>query len=101
MGGGGSLASTLYLFFCENVPLDRAMEHLSFKYGHVRQGKTGVIDAAFETYLGQARRVGADLRDVDAFFEWVDGDYDPVAIKKAFRPTLSGAVLTDLILRRE
>ena len=38
--------SVLYLYFHERRPLAEALEQLTFKYGHVRQGKTGVIDYA-------------------------------------------------------
>ena len=95
------LAATLFLFFQEGRPLDEAMEQLSFRYGHVRQGKTGVIDAALETYVAHARAKGAALDDVDAFFDWVDKDYDPERITREHRASLWGRVLTDWILRRE
>jgi protein tyrosine/serine phosphatase len=39
------LVATLYLFFEEGRALDEAMEQLSFRYGHVKQGRTGVIRA--------------------------------------------------------
>ena len=95
------LMSTLFLFLHEGRPLDDAMGQLSFRYGHVRQGKTGVIDAALETYIDHARKKGAALDDVDAFFAWVDGGYDPAAIKRNFHGTLWGRIMSDVILRRE
>ena len=36
--------ATLYLWQRAGVPLRRAMDQLSWKYGHIRQAKTGVID---------------------------------------------------------
>lgn len=42
------LMATLYLFFHEGAPLDEAMKQLSFRYGHVKHGKTGVIDYTFQ-----------------------------------------------------
>ena len=95
------LMATLYLFFHENRPLDKAMEQLSFRYGHIKVGKTGVIDAAFEKYLRYARDNDLSLSSVEAFLNWVDRDYDPAAVKKEFRATPLGALLTDVILRRE
>jgi hypothetical protein len=77
------------------------MEQLSFRYGHVRQGKTGVIDAALKAYIEYARAKGISLDDVDAFFAWVDRDYDPVAIKRDFHGTFWGRMISDVILRRE
>ncbi|MGE0409728.1 MAG: protein tyrosine phosphatase, partial [Amphiplicatus sp.] len=73
------LMSTLYLFYEEGWPLDKAMTHLSLRYGHVRQGKTGAIDHALEQYIVYARREGIDLASPDAFLKWVDEVYDHVA----------------------
>lgn len=96
------LASTLYLFFMERVPLDRAMQQLSFRYGHVRQGKTGIIDFALERYIAQARERSIRLDDVDAFFGWVESPaYDPQALKREFIGSWWGNLLTERILRRE
>lgn len=96
------LAATLYLFFMKGAPLDAAMGQLSLKYGHIRHGKTGVIDRALELYIDHARAVGAPLDDVDAFMAWAQSEaYDPAAIKRDFRATLIGGLLSDSILRRE
>ncbi len=96
------LMSTLYMFFSGNAPLDVALSHLSLRYGHVKQGKTGVIDAAFEPYLSHAREHSISLSDVDAYFDWVDSDsYDPVAIKAAYMGSWWGNFLTERLLRRE
>lgn len=95
------LMSTLFLFFHEGVPLDEAMEQLSFKYGHVRQGKTGVIDYAFDLYKAYAAKAGKPLASPDDFLEWVDSDYDHVRAKAEFKATGWGELLTEQILRRE
>lgn len=95
------LMSMLYLFFHEGAPLDRALEQLTFRYGHVKAGKTGVIDAAFERYIDHAREKGIPLSSVDEFFVWVDTIYDPAAVKASFTPKSWGSFLTDVILRRE
>ncbi|GJL92073.1 MAG: protein-tyrosine-phosphatase [Hyphococcus sp.] len=95
------LMSVLYLFFHEDAPLDQALEQLSFKYGHVKAGKTGVIDAAFERYIAHAKANNITLTSVDAFFDWVESDYDPADVKAAFRSKGWGDLLTEIILRRE
>lgn len=95
------LMAALFLFFHEGKPLDEALEQLSFRYGHVRQGKTGVIDHVFETYRAYAKEKGVSLSDVDAFFRWVDEVYDPAAAKAEFMGTWWGNLLTEKILRRE
>ena len=93
--------ATLFLFFHEGAPLDKALDQLSLKYGHVKAGKTGVIDAAFARYLAHASEKGISLSDVDAFFNWVNHDYDPAEVKETFRSNGWGDLLTEVILRRE
>lgn len=95
------LMATLFLFLHEGEALDRALDQLTFKYGHVKHGKTGVIDFAFDRYISYAKDNNISLSDVDAFFEWVETKYDPVQTKKEFQPTPIGTLLTDIILRRE
>lgn len=96
------LMSALYLFFTGIAPLDVALEQLSIRYGHLRQGKTGVIDAAFEQYLAHAAASSISLDDVDAFFAWAKSPaYDPVAIKRDFKGGFVGNLLTEFFLRRE
>lgn len=94
--------SALYLFFAGKAPLDKALGQLSLRYGHVKHGKTGVIDAAFDRYLAHAQAQAISLSDVDAFFAWVNSDaYDPAAIKRDFMGSWWGNFLTERVLRRE
>lgn len=93
--------STLYMFFHEGKPLDEAVEQLSMRYGHFKQGKTGVIDYAFDQYFEYARANGKSLASVDDFFEWADGPYDYKKIKQEFLGSWWGNILTEKILRRE
>ncbi len=96
------LMAALYLFFTGKAPLDEALKQLSLRYGHVKHGKTGVIDAAFERYLAHTRVYGISLCDVDAFFAWINSDaYDPTAIKRDFMGSWWGNFLTERVLRRE
>ncbi len=95
------LMATLYLFLHEGRPLDEALQQLSWRYGHVRQGKTGVIDAAFELYMTTAAARGWRLDDRDAFLRWVEEEYDPVAVKRAYLGSWWGNFLTERLLRRE
>ncbi|MEZ5894130.1 MAG: tyrosine-protein phosphatase [Parvularculaceae bacterium] len=94
------LMSALYLFFHEGKTLDEALRQLTFRYGHVKAGKTGVIDAAFDAYRKDAKARGAET-SVDDFFAWVERDYDPAAVKAAFRSKGWGDLLTEVVLRRE
>jgi protein tyrosine/serine phosphatase len=95
------LMAALYLFFHEGVALDQALDQLSFKYGHVKAGKTGIIDAAFDQYIAHAKENDVSLASVDGFFDWVKRDYDPAAVKAEFRSKSWGDLLTEVILRRE
>lgn len=96
------LMAALYLFFTGKAPLNAALKQLSWRYGHVKHGKTGVIDAAFERYLTFVRANNISLSDVEAFFAWVESDaYDPAAIKRDFMGSWWGNLLTEQVLRRE
>ncbi|MEM6414903.1 MAG: protein tyrosine phosphatase [Pseudomonadota bacterium] len=95
------LMSALYLFYQEGTALDEALQQLSLRYGHVRHGKTGVIDYAFQLYLSYANENRIALNDCDAFLDWVDTRYDPVKTKNDFQSTWWGTLLTERILRRE
>ncbi len=95
------LMSTLYIFFRMGKSLPDAMEQLSFRYGHIRQGKTGVIDYAFEKYIAHAKKNGKDLASIEDFLDWVDNVYDPKATKEEFLGSWWGNLLTERILRRE
>lgn len=89
------LMSVLYLHFRKGEPIDKAMRMLSLRYGHVRQGMTGVIDHFFEQYLALGAPKGLSL------LEWMERDYDPDKLKAEFRAGWWGNVLVDKILRRE
>lgn len=91
------IASVLYLHFRKGEPVEKAMRMLSLRYGHVRQGKTGVLDYFFEKYIEHARTSGLSL------IEWAEQHYDPDALRAEFqRKTKWWAnVLTDKVLNRE
>lgn len=90
----GAMA-VLYAHFRMGLPIRAAMEQLSLKYLHVRQGKTGMIDFFFETYLKETAESGKD------FLDWVQTDYDQAKVKAAFMSDWWANVLVDRILRRE
>lgn len=96
------LGAAMFLFMKAGQPLDIALRQLSLRYGHVRAGKTGVIDAAFENYLAFARRSQISLTDVDAFLRWAESEaYDPKKIKADYAGRWWGNFLTERLLRRE
>ncbi|WP_350150463.1 tyrosine-protein phosphatase [Thalassobaculum sp.] len=87
--------ATLYLWQRTGLPLRQAMDQLSWRYGHIRQAKTGVIDFFFESYLATEARSGIGFRD------WVATEYDPKALNAAFRENWLAGILVNKILRRE
>jgi protein tyrosine/serine phosphatase len=89
------LMSVLYMHFRKGEPIETAVRMLSLRYGHIRQGKTGVIDYYFDQYLALGKPKGLSL------VEWTERDYDPDRLKAEFRSQGWGDVLVDKILRRE
>lgn len=89
------LMSVLYRHFRLDEPVATALEQLSFKYLHVRAGKTGILDAFFEHYLEDGAPLGLSLID------WAETRYDPDAFKASFKPDPVGDFLVDKVLRRE
>ena len=89
------LMSVLYLHFRKGAPIADALNQLSFKYLHVKAGKTGMLDYFFACYLVDAR-----LRPMP-FLQWVDEVYDPETVKANFHSQWWANVLVDRILRRE
>lgn len=87
--------STLYLHLHEGVPIEKAMEQLSLRYGHVKQARTGVIDHFFGTYAREAAGKGIPFR------EWLETSYDAKALEAEFREKGWARLLVDSVLRRE
>jgi protein tyrosine/serine phosphatase len=87
--------ATLYLFLAEGVPLRTAMGQLSLRYGHIKDGKTGIIDHFFERFLAESDG------SRDAFFPWVDTRYDPDTLAAGFRSNFLANILVNRVLRRE
>lgn len=89
------LASVLYMIARQNQTVEAALGQLSLKYLHVKQGKTGLLDAFFAAAL----KAGANTPD--AFFSWVAGDYDRVAVKADFLKATGRHIELDRLLGRE
>ena len=94
------IGSTLYMFLRAKRPLDEALKQLSFKYGHVKSGKTGVLDHFFTVYKAAAEKQGAEPTP-EHFLNWVQTDYDQDEVKRTFKSGTVGNMLTEVILRRE
>ena len=89
------IMSFLYMMIRQKASLEEAAEQISFKYLHVKHGKTGVLDAFV-----------AEYRDFLAtndkpFLDWVADDYDPKAVKQAFIDSGGARFRIDQLLGRE
>jgi protein tyrosine phosphatase (PTP) superfamily phosphohydrolase (DUF442 family) len=87
-------ASALWLMLMEDAPVDVARRQLGLKFGHVRQSKTGVLDAFFDAY---ERESGGRT----PLAEWIATSYDPEAIASAFHARGWASLLIDDLLGRE
>ena len=88
------LMAALFLLIVEKRPVREAALQLAWKYGHVKQAKTGLLDAFFAAYMPYEDQ-GMD------FFDWVDSIYDPDEVTRNFQAKGWAVRLTDSILRRE
>jgi len=86
--------AALYLIIAEGATVAVARRQLAPGFGHIRQSKTGVLDAFFDSY--EAETGGAV-----PLLDWVATDYDPAQIKAEFRPTGWGKFLGDVVFARE
>jgi protein tyrosine/serine phosphatase len=89
------LMSVLYLVMIKGEPVEAALRHLSWRFGHVRQAKTGILDFFFERYLEDAKTSGID------FFTWSQTVYDPAEVKSHFMSQWWANLFVDKLLRRE
>jgi len=89
------IMGVLYRHFKMGDSIEQALEQLSFRYLHVKAGKTGMLDHFFEDYL--AYNAATPI----SFSDWVQSVYDPPAVKSAFMSKWWGRVLTDGVLKRE
>lgn len=89
------LGAALYLMLKEGRPVEEAKKQLSLRFGHVRQAKTGVLDAFLEEY--EARNARSPI----AFMDWVNTEYDSAALDARFQHKKPADVLVDIVLRRE
>lgn len=88
------LMSALYLLIHKGQPAEVALEQLSWRYLHVKQAKTGLLDRFIEAYIPYQK-------EGMAFFDWVDTVYDPEQLHSEFMARGWASRLVDDILRRE
>ena len=87
------LAAAVFLLL-RGASAAEAMAQLSWRFGHVRRSRTGILDAFLLRYAREAEgRVG--------FLDWVREGYDPAALRRDFRAGGVAAFINDVVLRRE
>jgi protein tyrosine/serine phosphatase len=87
--------ATLYLLVHEKRPLDEALQQLSWRYGHFKFAKTGILDAFFQRYRLEGLDKGLD------FQTWVETIYDPEALERDFKTKPWADWFVEHVLHRE
>jgi protein tyrosine/serine phosphatase len=87
------LAAAIFLLL-NGRSLAEAMEQLSWRFGHFRRARTGILDAFLLRYAheGDGRK---------PFLDWVREDYDEAALRRDFVAGGISHFLIDRVLRRE
>jgi len=72
----------------------QAKKQLSWRYGHIKQSKTGILDDFFALYA----KTGEGSKP---FLDWVRDDYDEDGLRAAFKSGKVAGFINDHVLRRE
>ena len=88
------LAAGLFILL-EGGTVAEAMKQLSLRFGHVKQAKTGILDAFFLTYQREGEGKGKK------FLDWVREDYSEDALRASFKSNALAGFVTDKIFVRE
>lgn len=67
-------ASVLYRHIVMKEPLEAARQQLSWKFGHLRQTRAGVLDFIFEAYAQHVRTSNGNFQD------WARTHYEPADV---------------------
>lgn len=87
------LASGLMVMFEGGSSAD-ALKQLSLRFGHIRQAKTGILDAFFLHFQREAE-------GRKPFLDWVRDDYDEAALKRDFHANGLASFINDWVLAHE
>ena len=88
------LAAGLFVLFEGGTARD-ALRQLSWRFGHIRQAKTGILDAFLPTLPARGGGLKAQ------FLYWVRDDYDEVALRRDFRANGLASFVNDWVLAHE
>jgi protein tyrosine/serine phosphatase len=87
------LAAGLFVLFHGGTARE-ALAQLSLRFGHIRQARTGVLDAFFHHYAREAE-------GRKPFLDWVRDDYDHVALQRSFHANGLASFINDWVLVHE
>jgi protein tyrosine/serine phosphatase len=87
------LASGLIILFAGGTAAD-ALRQLSIRFGHIRQAKTGILDAFFLLYQHEAE-------GRKPFLDWVRQDYDEAKLRRDFHANGLASFINDWVLAHE
>jgi len=87
------LAAGLFVLF-QGGTAQAALRQLSWRFGHIRQARTGILDAFFLTWQrqGEGRK---------PFLDWVRDDYDEAALRLDFHANGLASFINDWVLAHE
>ena len=89
------LMSVLYSIWQLDMPVDQALKQLHWKFGHIRQADTGVLDYFFERYIAD------NAKTPISFSDWIETVYDPDELKASYHAQSFANTLVNKVLRRE
>lgn len=87
------LAAGLIVLF-EGGTAAEAMRQLSLRFGHIRQSRTGILDAFFLRFQREAE-------GRKPFLDWVREDYDEVVLRRDFHANGLASFVNDWVLAHE
>jgi len=87
------LAAGLFVLFQGGTARD-ALRQLSLRFGHIRQARTGILDAFFLHYEREAE-------GRKPFIDWVREDYDAPALRRNFQANGLASFINDWVLAHE
>jgi protein tyrosine/serine phosphatase len=88
------LAAGLFILI-EGGTVAEAFKQLSLRFGHIKQSKTGILDAFFLTYQRDGEAKGKK------FLDWVREDYSEDSLRASYKANALAGFINDRLLARE
>lgn len=88
------LGSALYMHYMRDTPLDETKQLEFWPYGHIKGGRTGLIDYFIELYANQLKKSPMGLIEFSETLDYC-------AIESGFKPEAFWNTVVEYILRRE